>query len=279
MLCSTIESLKKYLPTVINSEYCKYEAEVADANHWIRKEILGSMLFDAITGEDFSDHELYYLCEAVVSRKAYLEGIPSFDLAETASGFVVSRNEQQTPASAERVQKLRDSLAQRLTDSVETLLQYLEEHSGYHDQWKGSPVYAVLTDTYIHTLTDFRRYAPFAGSRLDYLAAKPFMLNAIRLKIEPVISPELSGQIIEQLKDDDLSESNLRILEDLKSAFAHYVIGETETGNTYLYRVRKRLHADPRDYPAWESSEVYTAFLAGAIDKYNPERPVFRAGF
>ncbi len=279
MLCKNMDSLRRYLPAVINSEYAKYEAEVSEANHWIRGEILGSALYETINGEQFADDELLYLCEAVVARKAYMEGIPSFDLAETSSGFVVSRNEQQAPASPERVQKLRESIALRLTDSIERLLQYLEQHPDYHDQWKGSPVYAMLTDTFIHTLTEFRRYAPFPGSRMEYIDAKPRMLEVIRLRIEPVISRELSDEIIEQLRDDDLSQANSRIIGDLKFAYANYVAGQTEKANTFLYKVRGRLNAQAEDYPAWESSAVYAAYNASTVDKYNKGRPVFRAGF
>ena len=279
MFCTSIEILKKYLPTVINSEYAKYEAEVLEANRWLKSEILGKELFESMEEPDFNDEELVGYCEAVVARKAYLEGIPSFDLTETSAGFVVTRNDNQAPASPERVKKLQDSIAHRLTDSIENLFQYLEEHTDYHNDWKGSSTYALLSDTYIHTLSEFRRYAPWPGSRIEWVASKPMMLNVAKLMIEPVISQELSEEIIEELRDDDLSESNGTIISDLKFAFANFVVGEKEAGNSYLYRIRKKLMANPSDYPAWENSELYTEIAASTIDKYDTERRIFRAGF
>jgi hypothetical protein len=281
MFCATIESLKKYLPTVINSEYEKYQAEVLDANRWLRNDVIGAEFFDSVeAGDYFEDIDaLTAHCESVVARKAYLEGIPSFDLTETSAGFVVTRNENQAPASPERVKKLQDSIAHRLTDAVESLLQYLEEHTDYHAIWKGSPTYALLTDTYIHTLTEFRRYALWPGSRIEWIAAKPSMLNVIRLKIEPVISSELSEAIIEQLRDGHLVDPNDTIIENLKFAFANFCIGEENAGNAYLYKVRKKLMANPSDFPTWENSELYVAILASTVDKYNTDRPFFRAGF
>lgn len=279
MFCATLESLKKYLPTVINSEYEKYQAEVLDANRWLKNEILGNTIYELTEMEDFEDTELIDRCEAVVARKAYLEGIPSFDLTETSAGFVVTRNENQAPASPERVKKLQDSIAHRFTDSVEYLLQYLEEHDEYHYDWKSSPAYALISDTYIQTVTEFRRYAPWPGSRLDWIAAKPSMLNVIKLKIEPVISTELSDEILEQIRNISLSESNISILTNLKFAFASFCVGDESTGNSYLYKIRKKLIASPSDFQAWENSELYAAILASTVNKYDTLRPFFRAGF
>jgi len=281
MFCTSIESLKKYLPTVINSEYEKYQAEVLDANRWLRNEVIGAELFDSVEAGDYFEYIdlLTTHCESVVARKAYLEGIPSFDLTETSAGFVVTRNDNQAPASPERVKKLQESISHRLTDAIESLLQFLEEHSDFHALWKGSPTYALLTDTYIHTLTDFRRYAPWPGSRIEWIAAKPSMLNVIKLKIEPVISTELSECIIEQLRDDDLDEANTSIIQNLKFGFANFCVGDDNAGNSYLYKVRKKLMANPSGFPTWENSELYTAIQASTVNKYDTTRPFFRAGF
>lgn len=283
MICTTIESLKKYLPTIINQEYEKYEGEVKDANRWFRREIVGDALYGIITQEPAEPEEtwskLLDLSEAIVSRKAYLEGIPSYDLTETSGGFVITRNDNQAPASPERVKALVESISRRLTDSVEDLLEFLEEETDYHDAWKGSPTYSLLTDTYIHSLREFRKYAAFPGNRLDYMAARPAMLSAIKLRIEPVISSDLSDEIIEELRDGDLSESNELIIENLKFAFANFVIGEMDIATSYLLRVRKYLYAHAADFAAFENSELYAEIQALSINKYDTERRLFRAGF
>lgn len=279
MFCKDISSLRKYLPTVIHSEYEKYQAEVIEANRWLKSEITGDALWELMEEQSFNDPQLTEHCEAVVARKAYLEGIPSFDLTETSGGFVVTRNENQAPASPERVKKLQTATEKRLTDAIESLLEYLEKNSQYHAAWKGSPAFALLTDIYIHTLNQFRRYAPWAGSRLQWMAARSSMLGVIKLKIEPVISHELSDQIIEELRDNDLSQSNARILENLRFAFANFAVGQEEAGKSYLYRVRKVLLSRPQDFPAWEQSELYAAIQASEVNKYDRERSFFRAGF
>lgn len=285
MICNSVDILKKYIPTIVNNDFGKYKPEVTEANAWFKKEITGADLYETITEAieaEFTPAQhvkIILLSEAVVSRKAYLAGIPTYDLTETAGGFVITRNENQAPASPERVKKLEDAISLRLTDAIEDLLEYLEETAAYHEDWKGSPTYTLLTDTYIQTLRDFRRYALFSGSRLDWIAAKPRMFNVIRLNIWPVISQELSDQIIEQLRDDELSDSNKTIIEDLRFAFANFFDNNPEAGNSYLMRIRKRLLATPTDFPAFNTSELYTTIKAQTINKYDPERGIFRAGF
>lgn len=285
MICNSINIIKKYIPTIVNNDFGKYKSEVTEANSWFKKEMTGSNLYEIITAAIAAEEtpethkKIIQLSEAVVSRKAYLAGIPTYDLTETASGFVITRNENQAPASPERVKKLEDAISLRLTDAIEDLLEFLEETEAYHEDWKGSPTYTLLTDTYIQTLRDFRRYAPFAGSRLDWIAAKPNMFNIIRLNIWPVISQELSDQIIEQIRDAELSEKNKIIIEDLRFAFANLLANNPEAGNSYLMRIRKRLLANPADFPAFNTSELHTSIIAQNINKYSSERGIFRAGF
>jgi hypothetical protein len=285
MFCNTIEKFKKYIPSAIHGEYDKYEAEIIDSNAWFKREIIGSVLYDLLL-ETSSGNDLYELiektiplCEAVVARKAYLEGIPSFDLTETTSGFVVSRNDNQVPASPERVKKLMDSLARRLSDSIEDLLEYLEENEQFHDAWKGTKTYTLLTDTYIHTLRDYRRYAPYPGSRIDWIADKPKMLNVMRLKIEPYISEELSDEILEELRDNDLNVANAAIIENLRFAYANFVSGDPDAGQSYLMKVRNFIIDNIESYDSFANSKIYQNYLETVIEKNNKNKPIFRAGF
>lgn len=277
MIAGTIEILRKYLPTVLGSDFTKYETEVREANNWLKREITGSDLYAILEME--GNEELLIYAEAVVARKAYLEGIPGFDLLETEAGFVVRRNDNQAPASPERVKKLQEQIAKKLSDNIEDLLEYLEDHPDYHDEWKGSPAYSLLSDTYILTLKDFRRYAPFEGNRLAFIEAKPRLMDAIHLHIEPVISPELSDQIIEQLRDGDLTAENKAILENLRYAFAGFATGRNDVANSYLMKVRKVILKTPDSYPAFRDSDLYATIQATVIDKNTIDKPIFRAGF
>lgn len=277
MLINNIDTLKTYIPTIVSGEFGKYSTYMADANQWLRREILGAELYDLIKsltstpptqpeeGEPLPDHSaLVGRAEAVVANKGYLDAIPMLDLIQTESGFGVVRTDKVAPASPERVKALIEGTKAKLSDAIEELIDYLEDTASYHDDWKGSPAYSLLTDTYTPTLRQFNRYCFFNGTRLGFVKFKPKILEAINLKICPVISTELSDQIIEQLRDDDLTTANKTIIEPLCYAMALFANGEDKSANSYLMRVRKTIMQNPDDYKAFKNSPLYARIIATA---------------
>lgn len=265
MLINDIETLRKYIPTIVAGDFQKYATYISAANNWLKKEVLGKSLFAEIENLDSTNQqhtELIKKCETVVANKGYMEAIPYMDLIETESGFAVVRTDQLVPASRDRVDALLSGIKQKLGEAIEDLIDYLEENEEYHELWKGSETYSLLTDVYISTLMQFRRYAEFSGNRADFISFKPNILNAINLFIEPVISKELSDQIIEQTRDNELTESNKAIIENLRFAMALYSIQKTNESNIYLNKVRNELLKNPDNYPAFKNSEIYAKYLA-----------------
>jgi hypothetical protein len=305
MLVNTNDKMTKVIPTIVDDDLAKFDAYLVDSRRWMKREITGPDLYDLLetilvatppvlpenpTEEQTAaydldveaakvDAELLALAEAIIAYKAYFEAIPFIDLIGTSSGFAVTRTETKAPASKERVEALRQATFKSIGETIENLLEFLEEHIVYHDEWKGSPAYTLLSDTYILTVREFRKYAQFDGSRLEWIKLHPEMMNAIRLKIEPKISPDLSDQILEQLRDGDITNPNQAILEDLRFAFANFTIGNNELAESYLVRVRKVIMKTPDDYHAFKDSDLYASILANTITKNKVENTIFRAGF
>lgn len=277
MLISNIATLKLFIPTIVGEDFNKYSSFCESAEQWMEKEITGKDLYNkliatpVILPEDATEiqkAEVADLAKAVkfaqvvVAYKAYADGVPHFDLVETESGFAVVGTGNLAPASQQRVAALQSGMYKKLSEAIESFLEYLEDTASLHDEWKGSPTYTLLSDTYIVTLREFCRFVQYAGNRLDFVALKPVMLNAIHLKIEPVISAELSEVIIEELRDNELSIPNEDIISDLRFSFANFTLGFDEIGQAYLMRVSKKLYANPDDYPAFRDSDIYQAYLA-----------------
>lgn len=294
MLVNTIEKMTKVIPTIVDNDLSKFDAYLVDSRRWMKREISGIDLYDLLetilvaelpaepTDEQRAafaqDAELLALAEAIIAYKAYFEAIPFIDLIGTSSGFAVTRTDTKAPASKERVEALRQATLKLVGETIENLLEFLEEHEDYHDEWKGSPAYSMLSDTFILTVREFRRYAPFDGSRLEWIKLHPQMMNAIKLKIEPIISSELCDEIIEQLRDDDLTDKNKAILEKLRFAYALFVTGYDAFAESYLFRVRNVIMKNLDDYPAFRDSNLYATILANTIEKNKTGNSIFRAG-
>lgn len=265
MLVNNITTLKGHISTIVAGEFGTYSTYMSDANSWIRRELLGSTLYDLIkdlASDDETHGTLVLKAEKVVAHKGYIDSVPMLDLIQTESGFGVVRTTTIAPASPERIKALIAGLNSKLSDAIEELIDYLEEETDYHDEWKSSPAFTLLSDTYIQTLREFRRYAAFTGNRLDFVKFKPKLLEAINLRICPVISEDLSDQIIEQLRDGDITSENTAILENLRYAMALFAIGEEKSATSYLMRVRKVIITTPDNYPAFKASSLYAAILA-----------------
>jgi hypothetical protein len=277
MLIHNIETLKLFIPTIVGGDFEKYRAFAESAGLWLKKEITGTDLYEKLIEqpaelpseateqqktEALEVEQAFRFAQAVVAYKAYADGVPHFDLVETESGFAIVSTEKLAPASQQRVAALQAGMYKKLSEAIEAFLEYLEDATTLHDEWKGSPTYTLLSDTYIVTLREFIRFVQYTGPRLEFVALKPLMLNAIHLKIEPVISAELSEEIIEELRDGDMSIPNEDIISDLRFAFANFTLGFNEIGQAYLMRVSKKLYANPDDYPAFRDSDLYIAYLA-----------------
>ncbi|OFX52350.1 MAG: hypothetical protein A2066_00215 [Bacteroidetes bacterium GWB2_41_8] len=294
MLVNTIDKMTKVIPTIVDDDLSKFDAYLVDARRWLKREITGSDLYDLLetilvaelpaepTDEQRAafaqDTYLLALAEAIIAYKAYYEAIPFIDLIGTSSGFAVTRTDTKAPASKERVEALRQATLKSVGETIENLLEFLEEHEDYHDEWKGSPAYSMLSDTFILTVREFRKYAQFDGSRLEWIKLHPQMMNAIRLKIDPRISSDLSDQILEQLRDGDLTDKNKAILENLRFAFANFTIGNNDLAESYLVRVRNVIMKKPDDYPAFRDSDLYASIIANTIEKNKTGNSIFRAG-
>ena len=277
IIIGSIDILKQYIPTIVSADFAKYEKYIADAEAWLIKEITGKELFLIISEED---EALLNYARAIVANKAYGDGIPFFDLVENESGFAVVSNTNLAPASQARVAALQAATYRKLDEAVESLLEYLEETADYHDEWKGSPAYTLLSNLYLTTVNEFRRYVVYPGSRREFMALKPEMLNAINLKIAPVISQELSDQVVEQLRDGDLTADNKTILENLRFAFANFTMKQEEIGLSYLMRVRKTIYATPDKFAAFRDSDIYINWIASQKigSSNNADSPLFFAG-
>lgn len=277
MIITQVSQLKEIIPTIAvadDNDITRYKGYLTNAEKWLKRELIGQELYALVSAGNVSedDVELQSLCAAVVAYKGYLDAIPFLDLVETETGFAVHNDSTLAPASPVRVEALKKAVAVNLDEAVEDLIEYLEENTDYHEPWKGSATYSLVNDNYIKSLREFRKYAKFEGNRLDFIKARPMLTRARRQFIEVVISQELSEEIIEQLRDDDLTEANQAIIEDLRFALAGFATGETMAAESSLARVKKKLLASPSDYPAFEESDIYADYLA----RLNPpEETVF----
>lgn len=263
MLINNITKLKGYIPTIAGSEISRYSTYLQTAEEYLITELIGDTLFAKLSITT-PDAKLLRYCENIICHKAYLDAIPFLDLVETETGFAVVSdvNNSVVPASKDRVEKLIRGTETRLSDAIEQLLEYLEGNEDFYNDWKGAKAYSINHESYIFTLTQFRRYARYDASRIEWMKDISKVTRALRNHIEPYISAALSQQIIAQLKDNTLSNANKLIIEDLRFALAAFVTGDKATGNEFVFRVKQYLIDNVDNYAPFKTSSIYEAYLA-----------------
>jgi hypothetical protein len=270
------------VPTVDTAPFWKLLPHIVSANGYLEGELLGHGLYVRLDNPDVPDG-LLALCERVVALRAYEQAIPFLDLRQTEQGFAVISTEGLVPASRERVRALVEGCRSEGESAEDNLLSFLEALSGeYKDLWLVSDVCTVLTDTYISTFREFKRYSgsldavDFPKNRTEFRSLWGAMRSAVQFRIEPNISRELSRMLLEEIRTKALSVANSRLLEPVRFALAAYAMGKISGGDGFLGQATALLRNGPDDYPLWRDSETGIAVLNRTAEKN--DGPIFWGG-
>jgi len=263
MILKTIDQLKSVLPTVVEmDEFSDFEPYVRSAELWIKNQILGKDLYDLVNGDTFADADLLLLCRSVIGNHAYWDAIPFLDLIHTNNGFAVISATNKVPASKERVERLREQCLIRRDSEVELLIAFLEDHSDYHDEWKGSPAYSVMTDCLIRTATELQQYSQWTGTRRDFLQLRPKMIQETMTKLEPVFSKDYIEELLEKQRDSDATNGDLKVIVLLKFALGSLVTDNEHPAKKIAADALRYIDQNLTDFPTYASSGEYLARMA-----------------
>jgi hypothetical protein len=226
-----------YIPTAAGSDLDNLRPYLADAELWLRNEILGAPLYYAILtisltppGEAVFDGTFDYTfdetippsdilkaTEEVICLKAYLSGIPFLDLIQTSNGFAVVSNSNQAPASKERVERLLEFVKRRLTDALDFLFEFAFSYSTFRDLWKqAGEVFRRHTEIVFLTTGELKRYsANQSATFMDLLTLHPVILS-IQADIAGYFSTAYMEELIEKRRNAGLSAFDIRILRSVQ---------------------------------------------------------------
>lgn len=263
MILKTIDQLKAVLPTTVEMDnFTDFEPYVRSAELWIQNQVLGKDLYNLVNGDAFADEDLLQLCRSVIGNHAYWDAIPFLDLIHTNNGFAVISATNKVPASKERVERLREQCLIRRDSEVELLIAFLEDHPDFHDEWKGSPAYSVMTDCLIRTATELQQYGNWEGTRRDFLKLRPKLIQETMTRLEPVFSKDYIDELIEKQRDGDVTNGDLKIIVLLKYALGSLVNGNTEAAAKIAGDALRYIDKHPTDFATYAASGEYLARIA-----------------
>ncbi len=268
MILRTIDQLKIVVPTIIEmDEFSDFEPYVRSAELWIKNQVLGKDLYDLVNAltdpvAESVEADLLLLCRSVIGNHAYWDAIPFLDLIHTNNGFAVISATNKVPASKERVERLREQCLIRRDSEVELLIAFLEDHPDYHDDWKSSPAYSVMTDCLIRTATELAQYGNWEGTRRDFLKLRPKLIQETMTRLEPVFSKDYIDELIEKQRDGDVTNGDLKIIVLLKYALGSLINGNTEAAAKIAGDALRYIDNHSADFATYAASGEYLARMA-----------------
>jgi len=280
MIITTIEQIRAILPNVAAEvAFSDFEPHVQSAENWISNDLLGEVLYVGIEDGSLVDEKLLRLSKNCIILKAYELGIPFMDLVQTQNGFGVIQDKNRAPASKQRVDRLIAQNTLRLNQEIEWLMNYLEDTPTYHNDWKSSAAYSLLSDCLITTAREFKRLVRFEGSREDFLMLKPTLVSLTTLKLQPLVSRAYVSELLEKQVGGTLSVYDKTILLGVKQALANFAIGEESLGKRLLEDAINIMDNDLDHYPTYRDSwEKQLRDDPGHVNTLEDPIFVFKAG-
>jgi len=279
MLVQSFASMKKFLPAVVlKGENMYFDDMLQIAEQELVSSVIGEELLIQLNKKEEADQPLLTMCQRIISLNAFVKAIPEMDLVLTESGFAVHNSDKMAPASKARVDALIKSLAERLDNSIDTLIAFLLSSVNYID-WRDTQQFDNISSGFICTYAEFKRYAlhtpvyaeRYPKSYSDFAKLYPNLSTALMVNISPYLSSEYCSELIEKFKDKEIfSMQEKYALNLIKSALAAFVMGDGATGNNYLFNCIRYLKDNIEHFPTFAASAE-----SQALDVNHTDTPIF----
>lgn len=262
------KNISQYLPSInFKVEPKRLIPYLVEAQREITDRILGYDIEELLVeNSDDNLSELKNLASRAICVKAYLDGVPELDLQLSEAGFVVASNEAFKPASKERVERLMQSLRQRLSSLLDNLLVFLI-HNSKDDaspikDWRGSRQFSYFSQTPVLSLAEFERFNLIEVScELSwdkFYSYIPIMKANLHSTVAYYISDIYILNLMERLRDaEPILDVERQVLVHIKGAI---IAGAMDSRNVMIEEAitaRKIMIDNIGQFPIFYKSDSY----------------------
>jgi hypothetical protein len=230
----------------------------------------GTQVFEALQGEIVAAQEYLQdeilgpveLCEEMENKgkmvrficfRAFERAIPQMDLVLTATGFGVVSNQNVSPASKERVEKLLSNIRRQASDALDAIIMSLLGNK----EWASGNQAVNCVNHVVFTGSELRRIAGIEMlTREDLFSYESKMIEAEQL-IKDTISEAQFNLVLQHIREGNLSADESGLLVASRNVIAMDIadnrrmiernlayISELVEGNLELFS----LYAESKEY-------------------------------
>lgn len=259
----TRQEFEYYIPSAVMPDDTLFEriAEQLSEGEASVKSLLGGDLYS----ERENDLQLLNLCNRMVCLTAYKLAIAHLDLVLTENGFGVVSNQNVAPASAERVNRLRQQVQWSLDDTVDELLSMLRGNELWVETHTAREVFRSL-------VWNGRLQLMYLGvanghrSQLDEWRPK---IAAAEAKVQHCISEDFYQELCDAVRTGSATAmQNTAIHKVLQ------VIGADASGDSVMahYHVKQLVEWLDGNIETFRTYANSTAYAANTFEPYKNEK-------
>ena len=271
MILQDIKQAHGYLPSLnLKDGNTRFADFFVRAQQWLVSHIIGDSMeatLEAEVGLTAKDSHaaLRDLCRRIIAEKALLDAIPEMDMQLTEAGFAVQNNEEFSPASSQRVDRLTNTMPLRIMMDCDTLVKYLIGNSDGtqanpkpYDSWRSTEQYKYLTACFMPTTAMFNRHLmPGVRSYEEYYDS----LSTTAMQMKTVAAYYVSGEevdrLVELMRDNELLEVHREAIAWLCRVATSMWRGDERAARNFAMYARNIMLANLAAFPSFANSDAY----------------------
>lgn len=230
MILITIEQFKEVITNLDSNfeDITEFQTYIDSAEDWLKREIIGEELYNYLQSDSGPQGgEIFRKVRKPIALYAYLLAIPYLDVIQTKQGMGVVNTNNISPASKDRVNKVKEALKADLDYSVEDLIEYLETaENTIKEKWQASSAYSKIFDVLVYSVRDFSDYIELNNNRRLFMKMKSSMITVHKNVIAKAISENYLNELVGKQSSGELEEADTAIIENLKHAICLFTISK-----------------------------------------------------
>ena len=269
MILSNITQAQQFLPSLnLTLENNRFEDFFRRAQEWLVSHIIGTDIEDTLeidmgVGQDDFHAELRLLCQRVIAEKALLDAIPEMDMQLTEAGFAVQNNDNFSPASAQRVDRLLAKMPERIAQDIDGLVRFLMTYStgnAAYGYWRSSDQFSYLTAAFVPYYEEYNKIAvPMAKTYEAYYAALDTVAREMVKVADYYVSKAEIERLVELYRDGDTLQVHRVAIAELKVVGIAAFCGDIAHARNAAVNAREVMLSDPDSFPEFKASSAYSS--------------------
>ena len=274
MILNNITEAKQYLPSLnLTLENDRFDDFFRRAQGWLVSHIIGEeieTMLNIPVGENQTDShfDLRQHCQRVIAERGLLDAIPEMDMQLTEAGFAVQKNDNFSPASSQRVDRLIAKMPERIAADTDALVRYLMKNStgeGAYADWRSSAQFNYLTAAFMPLMEDYSARCKVLNPKDsvsaaydDFYGVVPLMAREMGETANYFVSKAEIERLLELYRDNELLNVHRLAIESLKDVAVFALRYNAKAARNAAVQARDIMLANLEYFPAFATSPAAT---------------------